>query len=61
MLYLQPAIETPWNGDTLGRTARVGQGRLQGLDRSLRLLQLLHEGVNSLVVGRGLTEVFYVW
>ena len=52
VLYLKPAIKTPRNGDTLGGTARVGQGRLQGLYRSLCLLQLLHKGVNSLVVGR---------
>ena len=46
--YLKSSIKASWNGDTFGWAPRVGECRLQRFNCTLRLLQLLHQGIHSL-------------
>ncbi len=45
---LEPAVQTAGYGDTLAGLAGAAERLLQRLNRSLRLLQLLHQRVHRL-------------
>ncbi len=49
--HLEPAVQTAGYGDTLAGLAGAAERLLQRLNRSLRLLQLLHQRVHRLFFG----------